>query len=110
MATISGRTIAWITRAENVDYSSINCESINEFAYYDRDMTDSGWAKIGEATITIDLVDIDNLVANQIDALEAEIKAVEGRAYARVTELQGKIQNLKAITYQESNGDQNSVE
>lgn len=110
MATISGKTSAWITKSNNIDYSSIDDDSINHVAYYDRDMTDNGWVKIGEATITIDLVDMDGMINNQIDALEAEIKAVEGQAYAKVTELKGRIQNLKAITYQESNGNQDSVE
>ena len=110
MATISGKTTAWVTRYNAIDYSSIDNDSINDLTYSDLNMSDCGWVKIGEATITIDLVDINGIVQNQIDSLEAEIKAVEGHAYAKVTELKGRIQNLKAITYQESNGDQDSVE
>ena len=110
MATITGKTIAWVSHSRNFDFSSIVDDTINNLTYYDRDMSSSGWVKIGEATITIDLVDMDGIVENQIDALEAEIKAVEGQAYARVTDLRAQIQNLKAITHQESNGDQDSVE
>lgn len=101
MATISGKTIAWLTRGYDLN-NQFDDDSINHLTYYDRDMSQSGWVKVGEAIITVDLIDVNDLVDNQINSLEAEIKEVEGRAYAKVTELKSRIQNLKAITYQET--------
>jgi hypothetical protein len=57
-----------------------------------------GWTRVGTATITVELVDEEALVANKIDSLRHEITRVRADAHAKETHLAGKIQQLLAIT------------
>lgn len=57
-----------------------------------------GWTRVGTATITVELVDEEEMVANKIDSLRQEITRVRADAHAKETHLEGKIQQLLAIT------------
>lgn len=66
----------------------------------DFDMGEHGWTKVGTATITLDLISRDTMLANKVDALRAEQKKVRAEAAMRANEIDGQIQSLLAITHQ----------
>lgn len=61
-----------------------------------------GYAFIGEATVTLDVPDERTLVDNKVEALRQEVKATRAEASAKVTQLEGQIQNLLAIDFSPS--------
>lgn len=58
-----------------------------------------GYTYVGTALIEVDVLDHKEIVANKVEALREEIKSTRASAQAKVTELEGKIQNLLAIEY-----------
>lgn len=62
-------------------------------AYYRKE----GYVPAGTATITLELVDGEQLVANKVDALRAEKAKVLGDAEAQAVNIERKIQKLLAI-------------
>jgi hypothetical protein len=58
-----------------------------------------GYTYIGEATITVEVPDERTLIDNKVEALREEIKTTRAEATAKVTKLEGQIQQLLAIEY-----------
>lgn len=103
--TITGTTGAWLT-----EYSHLGPEELKSFdgdqlvrnlSYAEHDMSASGWTRIGEATITLQIPDAQSLVDSKVEALRAQKQRVLADAQATATELESKIQKLLAITYEE---------
>ena len=67
--------------------------------YSATDMTEHGWTIVGEARITVTLLDERTIVQGQVDVLRAEQAKVRADATAKATELERKIQQLLAIDY-----------
>jgi hypothetical protein len=58
-----------------------------------------GYTYIGEATITVDVPDEKTLIDSKVEALREEIKTTRADATAKVTQLEGQIQQLLAIEF-----------
>lgn len=99
-APITGTVKVWLTNdhygPDDIKRDGSKC--IGKLGYFNGDMTLSGWTQIGEADITLRLVSDDAMVANKVSALREEIKSVRAEAEATVTRLEGRVQQLLAIT------------
>ena len=94
---ISGTTGAWIT-----DYQSIGvinrADAAASLAYSDNDnMTSVGWTKVGTATITVELLDQNELIDGKVTALRAQAKEVAFQAAQHTKRIEDEISNLLAI-------------
>lgn len=57
----------------------------------------TSWSKVGEATITVEIDDVDTLIDRKVDALKDELKAHRADAQVKENALQDKISKLLAI-------------
>jgi hypothetical protein len=62
----------------------------------------AGWTYVGEAEVTLHLVDDNVLVANKVGALEAEATQLQAETEQRLIEIRRKINTLLAIEHQPS--------
>jgi hypothetical protein len=62
-------------------------------------MAECGWIKIGTGTLTAQLIDPKDTVAEQVKSLEAQIQKAEADAQLTITRLRGQINNLLAICH-----------
>lgn len=101
MRTITGTIGAYITGSLGpADLIGDPCQVLNNLSYFNYSgMENYGWARVGTATITVEIEDEQQLIRNKIDALKSEKNAILGEAQAKATEIDGKINNLLAITY-----------
>ena len=89
----------WIT-----EYSDIGPQDfkdgmpVNGLSFYDADMTDQGWTRVGDAEITIEVPDASTMIANKVEALKAQQRKLLGDAQAKATRIDAQIQKLLAIT------------
>lgn len=75
-------------------------EAISELAFCTSDSMESvGWTRVGKATITVEIPDDKQLVENKVESLRAQKDSVLAKATATATEIERKIQNLLAISY-----------
>jgi hypothetical protein len=101
MKTVTGKTKAWLT-----DYgdpkkllSNDDNEAISACVFYPGDMSNACWTYVGEATITIELVNEEQVISNKVDALKKSIVHVRADAQVAINDIQNKIDSLLAITY-----------
>lgn len=66
------------------------------------DMTYQGWIRIGTGTLTCNLIDPKDTVAEQVKSLEAQIQKTEADAQLTITRLRGQINNLLAICHDDT--------
>lgn len=71
---------------------------VGHASYYDFDAKDC--ALIGTAEITLTLLPLDTVVTNQVAALRQQITDVRAEAENKATQLERKVQELLAITYE----------
>lgn len=100
MAQIKGKTTVWLSGSYYGpdDLKKDGSKAVGKLSYSDHDMTEQGWTKIGTAQITLDLIDDEQMVANKVVSLNAEIRKIRANSENAITELQAKIQSLLAIT------------
>ena len=98
--TITARTKAWFSSASDgpEDLQGDPLHAVNTLSFYGSDMRNMGWTLVGEADITVHVVDEQELVANKVDALRAEKSKTLADAQMKATEIDSKIQKLLAIT------------
>lgn len=95
MKTITGKTGAWLSSYNvNADPSDVN----NLF-FANSDMTTSGWVRVGDATITVVLLDAHDLLTGQLAMLDEAERRVKAEAQAKLNEIEGQRQRLLAIEY-----------
>lgn len=100
--TITATVGAWLTSSEYVGPDDLNKTPehvINVLSFVAHDMTKRGWTRVGDAEITITLVDEKTLISNKVGALRNELQAVRAEAQLRANDLESKIQKLLAIEY-----------
>jgi len=61
--------------------------------------TKQGYTYVGTALIEVDVLEHKEIISNKVEALREEIKSTRASAQAKVTKLEGQIQNLMAIEY-----------
>lgn len=66
------------------------------------DMTDMGYVRIGTGTLTCNLIDPKDTVAEQVKSLESQIQKTEADAQLTITRLRGQINNLLAICHDDT--------
>lgn len=95
MKTITGQTGAWLTSYNvNADPSDVN----NLF-FANSDMTTNGWVRVGDATVTVELVSDTDLLTGQLAMLDEAERRVKADAQAKLNEIEGQRQRLLAIEY-----------
>lgn len=106
-----GHTMKITTKETNVwltEHSYIGPDDFKEgmssdaMAFYDHDMTSSGWTKVGTAVITMEVVDKAAMVESKIESLRALQTKTIADAQAKSTEIEGQIQKLLAISHEGS--------
>lgn len=95
---IATTTQAWITESNDVTPQQLRTpEGIATLFYSPNDMSSIGWTRVGMAAITVDLVDERQLVDNKIASLREQAATLRADATAKVTRIEGQIQQLLAI-------------
>ena len=95
MKTITGQIGAWLSSYNvNADTSDVN----NLF-FANSDMTTNGWVRVGDATVTVELVSDTDLLTGQLAMLEEAERRVKADAQAKLNEIEGQRQRLLAIEY-----------
>jgi hypothetical protein len=71
-----------------------------ELAYLNHDMGDSdGWAEVGIATITIEIYPREELLAKELEGLNAQLQQVRADNQQRENAILDRISKLQAIAY-----------
>ena len=95
MKTITGQIGAWLSSYNvNADPSDVN----NLF-FANSDMTTNGWVRVGDATVTVELVSDTDLLTGQLAMLEEAERRVKADAQKKLTKIEGQRQRLLAIEY-----------
>jgi hypothetical protein len=102
MATITGKTKVWLSQYSGVTPKSLEdgTAQVDSFYYSDSDMTDIGYAHVGEAEVTLKVFETKTIITNKVEALKEEAKAIRAEAHEKCVRIEEKIQNLLAITYE----------
>ena len=69
------------------------------FADNSKYWAEAGYTYIGQATVTVEVPDMRDLVNNKVASLREQAVAIRAEATAKCTEIEGQIQNLLAIEY-----------
>lgn len=88
----------WLNDTKGVRPEDLNDPEFDRFSFVRKgiDLAEHGYVLLGETTITVK-IDENTLMQQQIDALQAEKQRVMAKAQARVTEIEGQIQQLLSL-------------
>lgn len=88
----------WLTNASRVRPEDLNNPEFDGFSFVRKgiDLTNNGWVLLGETTIAVD-IDENVLMQQQVDALQSEKQRIMAAAQARITEIEGQIQQLLSL-------------
>jgi hypothetical protein len=101
MTTVTTKVKAWIGPHSSVSPADLIAgKRIEDLYFSGLNMTSAGWTTVGEAEITVHLVDEKAMVENKVEALREEAKAIRAEAHMKCTIIEEQIQNLLAITYE----------
>ncbi len=95
MKTITGTMGAWLS-SHNLNADPNDFENLF-FAV--SDMTNIGWIKVGNASVTVELMSDADQLTNQLAMLEEAERRVKADAQAKLNEIEGQRQRLLAIEY-----------
>ncbi len=95
MKTITGTIGAWLS-SHNLNADQNDFENLF-FAV--SDMTNIGWIKVGNASVTVELMSDADQLTNQLAMLEEAERRVKADAQAKLNEIEGRRQRLLAIEY-----------
>lgn len=100
---ITSTTTAWITEYRQQQLHDAIRENdpdriVESLSFSNLDMSDC-WTRIGEATITVDVPDENEIKLGMVESLKAERERVLANAQAKANEIEEKIKNLLAITW-----------
>ena len=80
------------------DLERSDAEVFERISLIDIDMSDSGYAVVGTASVTITLNDADTIIGDKVEALRSQSMKVQADATNEVTRIERQIQQLLAIT------------
>lgn len=93
------RIKAWHTSPEYANAEDL--KNPDRLCFSNGDMRDCGWLCVGEAEITLHInITPEDLALSMCDTLRKQIEKVEYEARAKVFELEKRIRDLQALTYQ----------
>ena len=95
MKTITGTTTAWLT-GHRQEWNS-DPEDIEHLTFSITDMSQNGWIRVGEAEITVHLIDREEITKGQIDNLNEIKRQLQADHEVKMNVLEGRIQSLLAI-------------
>ena len=95
MKTITGTIGVWLS-SHNLNADPNDFENLF-FAV--SDMTNIGWIKVGNASVTVELMSDADQLTNQLAMLEEAERRVKADAQAKLNEIEGQRQRLLAIEY-----------
>lgn len=91
---------AWHTSPEHARAEDLN--DPDRLCFSNNDMRDCGWLCVGEAQITLSIsVTPEDLALSMCDTLRKQIEKVQYEASVKVFELERRIKDLQALTYEE---------
>lgn len=96
MKTETIKAAAWFSDPDQ-RHRSGNLADDLAFTRTDQDMTGMGWVKVGLATITVDMFDLETITNAQINTLKEAKRRIQAEAEARITKIDGQIQSLLAL-------------
>lgn len=100
MKTIKGNIKAWLPDYYGPqDLCGTNKNAMAALHFTDANMTPSGWALVGIATLSINVPSEDVLINNKIEALKAEKQTIRAEAEMKSRVIDKKIQELLAIEF-----------
>jgi macrodomain Ter protein organizer (MatP/YcbG family) len=106
--TFTGTTKVWTTsKWRDISYVT-DClakgkteELVGELNYINHDMSDTeDWVEVGVAAITVTLHPKDDIVAKELDGLNAQLQKVRAENQQRENAILDRISKLQAITYE----------
>lgn len=89
-------TAWWTGGARKVDPSNER-EFVNNVTFYEDDMTSTGWIRLGEGKLTVEIKDPNKVVAAQIEALDERVKKIKLDAEEKISYFEGLKNNLLAL-------------
>ena len=95
MKTITGKTGAWPS-SYNVNADPID---VNNLFFTNSDMTTNGWVRVGDATVTVALIDDTDLLTGQLAMLDEAERRADAECQRIKNEIEGQRQRLLAIEY-----------
>jgi hypothetical protein len=103
----TGKTFAWISSdwksyAELLEMTGDGDRAVDYLSYSAHDMGGSGWIKVGEAKVTVELLPQDEMHASQLDALNKKLAAIRADNQQRENFILDQISKLQALTFTES--------
>lgn len=104
MTIVTGKTNAWITTYSHLTpqhFANPEPEMVNHLAFAEpgNDMTSAGWTLVGEATITVNFINADELIGNKVAALRAEAANIRAEATAKCTRIEDQINQLLCLEF-----------
>lgn len=106
---ITGRAAVVVSKYTRFDLSDPSATPAHEFSFINPDyvqdgVLDPGWAKdgyrhVGWAAISVQVLPVKQMMAGAVAALQAEKQHVIATAQADATRIEGEIQKLLAISY-----------
>lgn len=101
MKTVSMKTKAWIGANSDISPKDLmEGKKLNQLVFYHADFSKMGYTFVGEAVLTVTVPDEKTLVKNKVEALRAEAKSIRAEATAKVTRIEGQINDLLALTFE----------
>lgn len=105
--TFTGTTKVWTTSQwQNIDHILHTIKegeldkAASEMTYLNHDMSDTdGWTEVGTATITVTLYPRDELVAKELDGLNAQLQKVRADNQRRENAILDRISKLQALEW-----------
>jgi len=105
MATIKATVGAWLSsdyaqqRFVEGRQSGDPARTLAAIALNHQDMTDCGWTRIGEATVTLEVAEDSQIRQNMVSALQEQKRSVLAKAQREAMQIEERIQNLLAISF-----------
>ena len=99
MRVIEGQIKAWLPG--HGDPQKLNGDvvtALGVLSFTNQPMELAGYSLVGNATIRVEVVDNEQLIANKVTSLKAELAKARADAQMRENELNDKINQLLAIT------------
>jgi hypothetical protein len=99
MKTYKVNVKAWLSEYHNISDLHKTDDVSLIVSFTNGNLGKYGATHIGDAEVTLTLFDEKTVILNKVDALRQEKDSIIAEAQAKATVIEGKIQNLLAISY-----------
>lgn len=101
MKTVTCTTKAWIPGHSSIGPDDLqNPNKLDQLSFTSADMQAAGWTYVGTATLEVEIPDVQALVESKVSALKNELANIRAEAEMKATQIQGRINDLLAISYE----------